>query len=303
MQGLAASTAAVVVVYHLATDIEPTLRQLRQSVARLLVVDNHEQGHPALADLAARLQVDCLKAGNAGGLAGAYNRALSWLQTRDPLLTQVVFLDEDSDPACLTALLADSSTARALARPDTAAVSPAYRDRATAMRGRYIRLQRFRLDFSPREFSDLRPVAFLINSMTVWRLPALQRIGAFHEGLAIDHVDTEYCLRARQAGLALYVHGGFEFAHAIGERRKYRLLGVELQAGGHSPQRRHMIARNTVWLARNWIWREPAFSALCLARLAYEAVGITMAEDRALAKLAALTRGAISGLFARQHLT
>ncbi len=303
MQGLAASTAAVVVVYHLATDIEPTLRQLRQSVAQLLVVDNHEQGHPALADLAARLQVDCLKAGNAGGLAGAYNRALSWLQTRDPLLTQVVFLDEDSDPACLTALLADSSTARALARPDTAAVSPAYRDRATAMRGRYIRLQRFRLDFSPREFSDLRPVAFLINSMTVWRLPALQRIGAFHEGLAIDHVDTEYCLRARQAGLALYVHGGFEFAHAIGERRKYRLLGVELQAGGHSPQRRHMIARNTVWLARNWIWREPAFSALCLARLAYEAVGITMAEDRALAKLAALTRGAISGLFARQHLT
>ncbi len=303
MQGLAASTAAVVVVYHLAADIEPTLRQLRQSVAQLLVVDNHEQGHPALADLAARLQVDCLKAGNAGGLAGAYNRALSWLQTRDPLLTQVVFLDEDSDPACLTALLADSSTARALARPDTAAVSPAYRDRATAMRGRYIRLQRFRLDFSPREFSDLRPVAFLINSMTVWRLPALQRIGAFHEGLAIDHVDTEYCLRARQAGLALYVHGGFEFAHAIGERRKYRLLGVELQAGGHSPQRRHMIARNTVWLARNWIWREPAFSALCLARLAYEAVGITMAEDRALAKLAALTRGAISGLFARQHLT
>ena len=303
MQGLAASTAAVVVVYHLAADIEPTLRQLRQSVAQLLVVDNHEQGHPALADLAARLQVDCLKAGNAGGLAGAYNRALSWLQTRDPLLTQVVFLDEDSDPACLTALLADSSTARALARPDTAAVSPAYRDRATAMRGRYIRLQRFRLDFSPREFSDLRPVAFLINSMTVWRLPALQRIGVFHEGLAIDHVDTEYCLRARQAGLALYVHGGFEFAHAIGERRKYRLLGVELQAGGHSPQRRHMIARNTVWLARNWIWREPAFSALCLARLAYEAVGITMAEDRALAKLAALTRGAISGLFARQHLT
>jgi rhamnosyltransferase len=111
--------------------------------------------------------------------------------------------------------------------------------------------------------------------MTVWRLQALQRIGAFHEGLAIDHVDTEYCLRARQAGLTLHVNGAFEFAHAIGERRKYRLLGVELQAGGHSPQRRHMIARNTVWLARNWFCREPAFSALCLVRLAYEAVGIT----------------------------
>ena len=60
-----------------------------------------------------------------------------------------------------------------------------------------------------------------------------------------------------------------------------------------------MIARNTVWLARNWFWREPAFSALCLARLAYEAVGITMAEDQAAAKLAALLSGAVSGLFAR----
>jgi rhamnosyltransferase len=299
LQGLAASTAAVVVVYHLASDIEPTLRLLQRSVARLLVVDNHEQGHAKLAEVTHRLRLDCLKAGNVGGLAGAYNRALAWLQVHEPQLAQVVFLDEDSDPSRLAALLADSNTALTLARPDTAAVSPAYRDRATGLRGRYIRLSRFRLDFSPREFSDLRSVAFLINSMTVWRVQALRRIGSFHEGLAIDHVDTEYCLRARQAGLALYVNGAFEFAHAIGARRKYRLLGVELQAGGHSPQRRHMIARNTVWLARNWCWREPAFSALCLARLAYEAVGITMAEDRAATKLAALLRGAFSGLFAR----
>ena len=300
MQGLAASTAAVVVVYHLATDIEPALRQLHQSVARVLLVDNHEQGHATLAALAERLQIDCLQAHNKGGLAGAYNRALAWLKVQEPQLTQVVFLDEDSDPSSLAALLADANTAQALARADTAAVSPAYRDRATGLRGRYMRLARFKLAFNPREFDDMRPVAFVINSMTVWRLQALQRIGAFHEGLAIDHVDTEYCLRARQAGLTLHVNGAFEFAHAIGERRKYRLLGVELQAGGHSPRRRHMIARNTVWLARNWFWREPAFTGLCLARLAYEAVGIMMAEDQAAAKLTALLRGAFSGLIARQ---
>ncbi len=299
MQGLAASTAAVVVVYHLPTDLAPGLRRLQQSVARLLVVDNHEQGHPALAELTARLGVEWVANGNEGGLAGAYNRALAWLQANAPRLAQVVFLDEDSDPSSLAALLADGTTTTALARPDTAAVSPAYRDRATGLRGRYIRLARFRLDFNPREFDDLRPVAFLINSMTIWRLPALRRIGAFHEGLAIDHVDTEYCLRARQAGLVLYVNGAFEFAHSIGARRKYRILGVELQAGGHSPKRRWMIARNTVWLARNWFWREPAFCGLCLARLAYEAIGIIVAEEQAAAKLWALLRGALSGIVAR----
>ncbi len=301
MNDLAASTAAVVVVYHLAADIEPPLRLLKQAVGRVLLVDNHERGHPALVDLAARLSIELLHAGNVGGLAGAYNRALSVLKTQGMPFSQVVFLDDDSDPASLSALLADPAAAQALHQSDTAALSPAYRDRATQLRGRYIRLGRWRLSFNPREFSDLRPVAFVINSMAVWRMAALQRIGPFNEGLAIDHVDTEYCLRARQIGLKLLVHGGFEFAHSIGERKKYRLLGVTLQAGGHPPWRRHMIARNTVWLARNWFWREPAFAGLCLARLAYEAVGIVVAEDQAVAKLTALLRGAASGLIARQR--
>jgi len=301
MNELAASTAAVVVVYRLATDIEPTLRALQQAVGQVLVVDNHEGGHPALADLARQLNVGYLHAANAGGLAGAYNRALAWLQSHGPQARQVVFLDEDSDPAPLQALFRDTATERALAHPSTAALAPAYRDRATGLRGRYIRLGRYRLAFNPREFTDLRAVAFVINSMSVWRLQALQQIGPFNEGLAIDHVDTEYCLRARQLGLSLYVNGAFEFAHSIGERRKYKILGRELQAGGHSPARRYMIARNTVWLARSWWWREPAFAALCLARLVYEAAGVLMVEDQAVAKLAALSRGAASGLFARQR--
>lgn len=300
MQDLADSTAAVLVVYHGVSDIEPTLRSLRQSLCTVLLVDNHEQGHPALATLGARLDVPMLHTRNVGGLAGAYNRALAWLRTLHAQTSHVIFLDEDSDPTALPALLRDAANRRTLQSTATAALSPAYRDRATGLRGRYIELSRWRLRFNPREFSDLRPVAFVINSMSVWRMPALQQIGPFNEGLAIDHVDTEYCLRARQLGLTIYVNGRFEFAHAIGERKKYRLLGRELQAGGHGPARRHMIARNTVWLARNWAWREPAFAWLCLTRLAYEAVGIVMAEDQVAAKLAALLRGAASGLLARQ---
>lgn len=301
MNELAASTAAVVVVYRPSTSVEPALVALQRAAGLVLVVDNHEQGNGELSLQAARLGLTCLHAGNAGGLAGAYNLALRWLREHAPAVQQVVFLDEDSDASSLATLLGDAATRQALAQPRTAAVAAAYRDRATGLRGRYIRLGRWRLDFGPREFTDLRAVAFVINSMSVWRLPALREIGAFNEGLAIDHVDTEYCLRARRLGLTLYVNGSIEFAHSIGERRKFRLFGLQLQAGGHSPQRRYMIARNTVWLARDWWWREPAFAALCLARLAYEAVGVLMAEERAAAKLAALSRGAASGLFARQR--
>lgn len=301
MSAIAAGTAAVVVVYHLTRDIGPTLQALQRTVEHVLLIDNSERGHPGLDALAARCGADFLHAGNHGGLAGAYNRAMALLPLRYPRTQQLVFLDEDSDPATLAALLADPATRQALARDGTGAVAPAYRDRATGLRGRYIRLGRWRLSFNPREFTGLRPVAFVINSMSVWRVPALQRIGPFNEALAVDHVDTEYCLRARQRGFALYVNGSFEFAHSIGERRKYRVLGRELQAGGHPPERRYTIARNTVWLARDWFWREPAFVVLCLARLGYEALGILMAEDGTRPKLSALARGTAAGLLTRQR--
>jgi rhamnosyltransferase len=299
--GSAHQTAAIVVVYKHPQGISLTLQRLRAVLDTVLVVDNGEQPCPGLREIAQQLQCGYLHGGNVGGLAGAYNSALRWLRMHQAAAQQVVFLDEDSDPASLSAFLQDSDTRAALAQPHTAAVSPAYRDRATGLRGRYMWLRRFKLGFNPREFSGLREVAFLINSMSVWRLAAISQVGAFNEGLAVDHVDTEFCLRARQQGLHMYVNGSFEFAHAIGERRRYKFFGMEVQAGGHSPQRRYMIGRNTAWLARRWLLREPAFAALCLARLAYEAVGITLAEPQAGAKLWALLRGVASGLFTRMR--
>jgi len=293
----AANTAAVVVMYRQLGELESKLQTLRLAVQWILVIDNREQAIDGLKNLAARTGVAYLHAANVGGLAGAYNRALAWLGKQHPQASQVTFLDEDSDPAALPAFLADAQTQKSLSDPQTAAVSPAYRDRATGLRGRYMWLRRFKLGFNPREFDDLREVAFVINSMAVWRLPALRQLGAFNEALAVDHVDTEYCLRARQQGLHLYVNGRFEFPHSIGERRRYRFFGMEVQAGGHSPARRFMIARNTVWLARRWAWKEPAFAALCLMRLGYEAVGIVAAEDRSATKLWSLLRGVARGLF------
>lgn len=294
MGSLAESTAAVLVVYRPTRPVDGLVGHLVGTVARVVVVDNTEDGHPGLAEAVRALGAIYQPGGNVGGLAGAYNSALRQLQQDAPPL-QVVFLDQDSDPGPLQAFLADAQTQRLLADAGTAAVAPAYRDRATGLRGRYIELHRWSLRYQPREFAGPREVAFVINSMSVWRWEAWQRIGPFDEGLAIDHVDTDYCLRARRLGLRLVVHGDHEFLHAIGQRRRFRLLGRELQAGGHAPTRRYLIGRNTATLARRWVWREPAFAFLCLTRLAYEVVGIVLAEDGAPAKLSALLRGALRG--------
>ncbi len=297
----AAVPAAIMVVYRQQDRIEPRLRLLLDRLPQVVVVDNGQEIHAGLQTLCSTLGAHYLHNANAGGLAGAYNLALRHLGTLPQPPRTVLFLDEDSDIGPLPAFLADPDTRHTLAMPGTAAISPAYRDRATGLRGRYMWLRRFRLGFNPREFEGVREVAFVINSMSVWRAEALQRIGPFNEGLAIDHVDTEYCLRARACGLKVHVHGSHEFPHAIGERRRYRFLGMDVQSGGHGPARRYLIGRNTMWLARQWLWREPAFAALCLMRLSYEAIGIAMVEDQAGAKLRALLRGVASGLAARQR--
>lgn len=299
MTPLDRSTVAIVVAFRADADVAPLLSQLRDAVAHTVLVDNSPQGLPAVQALRPAERLTVLTNANRGGLAGAYNRALAALPELPAgaaACTHVVFLDEDSDASGLNALLRDASVDALLRQPGTACVAPAYVDRATGLRGRYIQLERWRLQYLPRQFSGLRRVAFVINSMSVWRRAALQQLGPFHEGLAIDHVDTEYCLRARRAGLAVHVHGSHEFLHAIGQRKRFTVLGREMQAGGHSPARRFLIGRNTAWLGRNNVWREPAFAFLCLTRLGYELVGIWRAEDQRGAKLTALLRGATVGL-------
>lgn len=302
MTPLACCTAAIVVVYRPQCDPSPLLTQLVGHVAFTVVADNSASGHPALASWAQGQGVTVLATRNRGGLAGAYNQALQLIALARADLTHVVFLDEDSDAAALPRLLNDPAVEQRLRQTDTAAVAPAYVDRATGLRGRYIELHRWRLRYLPRVFQGMRQVAFVINSMSVWRLDALRRIGPFNEALAIDHVDTDACLRARRAGLAVWVAGSHEFAHSIGERRRFSVLGREMQAGGHSPQRRYLIGRNTIWLGRRHLWREPAFAFLCLSRLGYEMVGILLAEEQRWAKLWALARGAFRGLGPIRHV-
>jgi rhamnosyltransferase len=163
-----------------------------------------------------------------------------------------------------------------------------------------MQLGRYWVHHLPRSEKGVFPVANVINSMSVWRRDAIRQIGPFNELLAVDHVDTEYCIRARQHGLFVYISGDYEFAHSIGVRRTYRLFGRTWQSNGHSAARRWMVGRGMAWLFRRYMFKEPAFAALCLLRLSYEAVGIAIAEGDRWAKLRALVFGTIEGVFTRQ---
>jgi rhamnosyltransferase len=295
-----AGVAAILVVYDLACGGSAALRWLSQHVAHVVLVDNSAGGHPLAREWQSDARVHVIANANRGGLAGAYNAAVTFLRAHRADVTHLVFVDDDSDPSVLDALLRDAPLRRLLEASSTAAVAPAHRDRATGMRARHMRLARWTVHFLDREVRGVQPVAFIINSMSVWRLQAVVAIGPFDEAMAVDHIDTDYCLRAQRHGLSVYLAADHEFSHAIGARRAYRMFGRTMQSGGHGPARRRSIGRNTARLGLRYAAYSPAFAALCMARLCHESVGIALAEDRKLTKLMALWRGVAEGLFTRR---
>ena len=288
--------AAVLVLYDLAADPGDAVRGALAAVTTLVLVDNAPGGHPAAAAWRDDPRVTVLHNANRGGLAGAYNAAIAFLREHAIATRYVVFIDDDSDTAVLAAFLRDTETQALLVRADTAAVAPTHRDRATGLRAAHLRLTRWRWRQLPREQRGMYRVSFVINSMSAWRMETLLSVGEHNEWLGVDHVDTEYCMRATAQGLSIYIHGDHEFAQSIGERRTYRLLGRQLQSGGHSPARRYSIGRTTTWLALRYAGSQTGFAALCGARLGYEAVGILMAEDERMAKVGALVKGSGAGV-------
>lgn len=296
----AARIVAILVAYRPCDDLARRVESVLPWVERLYLVDNAEQGlaMPWLEQIdTARLTR--LANRNRGGLAGAYNLAVAAVCGTSPDTTHVMFLDEDTDTAALAAFLASSTTREAMVRDDVAAVAPLYVERATGLPGAHIQLRRFSWMFLGREPDGPVAVTFLINSMSLWRLDALRRIGRHNTVLAVDHVDTDYCLRAKRLGYRLILNPAVRFLHSIGARRQYRFLGRTMQSGGHGPERREAIARNTVLLARHYAWHYPAFAALCAARLAYECLGILLAEDDKWPKIRALASGAVAGVWRR----
>lgn len=290
---------AILVAFDRQRDPLAQVPSILARVSHLVIVDNNPGGHPSLAGGLPLSGVTVLRNANEGGLAGAYNAALLWVGKFQPAATHVLFLDDDTDANSLESFLLSPATLFAAHSADVAAVSPAYVDRQTGLRGAHIRLGHWSFTVVPREHENPIAVSFLINSMSLWKLAAMREIGDYSTQLAIDHVDTDYCLRASLKGFRLILNPEVRFLHSIGQRRQYRFLGRTLQSGGHSPQRREMIARNTVLLGKHYIRHRPSFGLLCLIRIAYEALGIVMIEQDKRRKLLAVVRGVFAGLWQR----
>lgn len=251
--------SAVVPLFHPEPGLTARIDSWREGVRTLHLVDNTPGGSPRLPDDPG---VVLHRPGRNVGVARAFNLAAEHAE-RDghPWL-----LTMDQDSRALPGMLAELARVAEQSSPRTALVAP-------------------RLRGARRAGSDARDVRFAMSSGSLVRVESWRSVGGFDEGLFIDGVDHDFCMRLRAAGFGLLRAENARLAHAPGNRPRRLPLGWTVSH--HSPTRRYYITRNRFAIAR----RHGVPLAACWAHLALDVMSIAAFETDARAKLRMMLRG------------
>ncbi|MEM7218369.1 MAG: glycosyltransferase family 2 protein [Pseudomonadota bacterium] len=290
--------AALLVTFRPDLDrLEAALTAVMPQVDRLIVVDNSETSEERDA-IVARLPEGCeyIALGDNLGIAAAYNRGCALVDrgaagTPDPG-TSVLLLDQDSvaSSGMVTAL------AQALAQPGVAACGPVYLDAVTGRGPVVLRAGLFGWRRSAVGRAQGAPVntESLISSGSLISAAARRELGGFDERLFIDHVDTDWCLRARRHGYRLLLVPDAGMRHRLGDEPQRLPWRRDRAVPRHAARRLYFIVRNGLWLMRGaaatWAWRCSE-----LRRLAAFAVLAALDAERA-PRLRSWLRGVRDGL-------
>jgi rhamnosyltransferase len=249
-----ADVCAVIVTFN--PDPARLLRVLQRTctqVAKIILVDNGSAA-PALAHLreaAEAYAAELLDLGANLGVAAGHNRGIAWASRNG--CRYVLLLDQDSIPAPhMVAQLLGAHSALQARGLRIAAVGPDYRvgDQQALVFVRFGCCLFQRVAAGAGAEGDWIQVDFLISSGSLLALAAVREIGLMEEGLFIDHVDTEWFLRARSLGYLAFGVPEAVMEHELGEGSSRLWLGRWRNVPRYRPDRYYYIFRNSVLLYR-----------------------------------------------------
>lgn len=240
LSALKTSTFAIVVTYYPQAQ---RLRQLAESLlasdCRLIVVDNT----PASDEAEFPPSCHVVRLGDNQGIARAQNVGIRI--AREGGAQALVFFDQDST---VEAGLVERLVSRLdPSRPQV--VGAVYYDERKGFECPSYKLNRF--GYPNKISTDGRsspfPVDVRISSGSAITAVTFDVAGPMDEGLFLDYVDIEWCLRARARGVPILIDPASSMRHAIGDKT--------VEVGGlrvfvDSPVRTYYRMRNALLLAR-----------------------------------------------------
>jgi rhamnosyltransferase len=132
-----------------------------------------------------------------------------------------------------------------------AALGPQYRDSDNGTLSKFVSVGV--LGFNLLDCSSASCIVeadFLVSSGSLLPLSAIGTVGLMDESLFIDHVDTEWCFRAKSKGFRIFGVCGAVMTHTLGEQRQEIWFLRQRVVPYHRPFRYYYIYRNSMLLFR-----------------------------------------------------
>lgn len=246
---------AIVVTFNPDTSVlGEVLTAISTQVASTVVVDNSGTGVVAewLQHRQFATPVELVVLAENIGLAGGQNRGIDWARRQGA--SHVLLLDQDSVPAAGMVDTLFAAWRRLVAKGNkVAAVGPRYIDPQSQQLAYFIRtgrLWRQRVRCSQTTGGELIRLDFLISSGTLIPMEVLDVVGTMDDKLFVDHVDTEWFLRAASIGYQPFGVCDAVMRHHLSEGRHRIWLGSWHELARYRPSRYYYIFRNSVILFR-----------------------------------------------------
>ncbi len=228
------SVVAVIVLYHPATQVLETIRNLLVQVNRVIVVINAASDQ-ILQKIGSMNRVTIIANSSNIGLATALNKGLEF--SFGELKSEfTVLFDQDSKPPqeFIEQLVNEFIVSSA---HNLACIGPSLKDIKGGSMG-YIK---------NNTQLDIKKPRSIPTSGTLISKKAFMQVGSMMDSLFIDGIDHEWCFRAYSLGFVVKVSDSVEMEHNIGDIG-FNLFG-EFKPIHRSPIRHYFIIRNSIYLA------------------------------------------------------
>ena len=244
---------AIVVTYNPNIDVlARMLASLSLQVPHIVIVDNGSSNKAAVFALASDV-IHMHPLERNFGIARAHNQGIE--RARELDAQAVLLMDQDSVPAHDMVQNLTNSLSTLMAKGErVSAVGACYFGTEEDNESFFVRfgLLRFKRQYcSECEIGEtLVPADFLISSGSLIPMSTIDGVGEMDERLFIDHVDTDWFLRAAHSGFQAYGDCRALMEHGLGERTLKIWIGRTRHVPQHRPFRYYYIYRNSILLYR-----------------------------------------------------
>lgn len=278
---------AVIVTYHPDADFHERLVRIAKQVDQVVVVDNNSDSASVamLQGVCVRLKIKLILNDYNMGIAAALNQGGNL--AHDMNYTWALLFDQDTDPIGAMVKVFAAVYKQFPDKGRLALIGANY----SALRSGQIRHH-----IESNHVSGWIEKKTIITSGSLLRLDLFEVIGPFRAEFFIDHVDHEYCLRARSEGFRVIMTQEPTMAHSIGAPSMHQLLWKSVRITNHSAIRQYYMMRNHIVLSREYAFKEPGWVLTTLYSSIKSIFLIILFEKEKLIKLKFIFLGILDGL-------